>query len=736
MCTLCCGDVCTFGLEPSQAFPVSAGTGSSAQPLAVTVPDLGSEEWSALSYSGLKWSGNTLTYGFADSGNDYQNSYTPYNEPDHFLSFSEDGKDILRAAFATWNAAVAVDIVEAASGTTALMQVGGSTVPPTAWAYTPANASYGGDIWFGLDTPFFNKLLATDQPAYLGSYEFLVGMHEMGHALGLKHPHDNPNILPEDSDGLEYTVMSYRSVPGGGLGYKLQRDSYPQSLMMLDLAVIQDLYGANYDTLSGDTLYVFTPDSGEMFVDGVASSDPTSNRILRTLWDGDGEDTIDLSAYATDLEIDLTPGQGIDLDVNGTAQKAKMDRTNDIYAQKHIYMSLLHQDDTRSLIENAIGGTGDDTFIGNAANNRFEGGLGADTFILAGGANIVQGSLAGLDGDTIADFDPTQDRLIVEDGTAQAALVVFDPTTGLLRIDGNGDGIEEATLELSDLDLTAPLSVEIDGADIVAVMAPGPAISAAQMAVGTTTVDHDWTTISFGIVIEDARVIIGPPSRNGSDAGVMRVRNVTETGFQMQFDEWDYLNGSHTTETVSWIAGPSGSWTLDSGETLSFGQLELTDSLPGSVALDGLDAPAVFTQVTSRNDSAAVTTRIASVTDDGFSVLMQEEEAGDDVHATETVDWLAISDDDASTGLRLQTSIVQDSFTSYNFTPVAGEVALLAAQQSMYGGHPAALRHDSLDSGSVRLTLEEEQSADAETRHSDEDLAFVALQTGLYDLYI
>jgi Ca2+-binding RTX toxin-like protein len=44
-------------------------------------------------------------------------------------------------------------------------------------------------------------------------------------------------------------------------------------------------------------------------------------------------------------------------------------------------MSLLYNNDSRSLIENATGGAGNDIFVGNTANNVLDGGAGSDTVI-------------------------------------------------------------------------------------------------------------------------------------------------------------------------------------------------------------------------------------------------------------------------------------------------------------------------------------------------------------------
>ncbi|MBL9059118.1 MAG: M10 family metallopeptidase C-terminal domain-containing protein, partial [Mangrovicoccus sp.] len=412
-------------------------------------------------------SGAADYYGYPDPG--YQAPYSGYNEPSQFIGLSAAGKTILRAAFSAWGGATSLTITEAASGTHPDLNVGGSAIPDTAWAYYPGATDSAGDIWFGLDKSFFSKLVSSAGP-YIGSYEYATALHEIGHALGLKHPHQGTVKLAAAYDGLEYSVMSYRSYLGGPTSYyTVETWSFPQSLMMLDIAQIQDIYGADFTTQSGNTVYSFDPLTGEMTMSGVSAGVPGANRVFRTIWDGGGTDTIDLSAYATNLDVDLNPGKGIDLDVGGLAQRAQLSST--IYAAHHIYMSLLYNGDIRSLIENASGGSGDDILTGNqaanvlkggAGNDTLAGGLGADTLTLGSGNDTVADTIAGLDGDKITDFS-IQDRLVVRGVSLASAQVSYNTTNGQLRIDSNGDGTSDAVIAIGTKVAGAGLQVSVSG---------------------------------------------------------------------------------------------------------------------------------------------------------------------------------------------------------------------------------------------------------------------------------
>lgn len=317
MCDACydpfCGGEICGALEPGDsgfgADNSSAQTTDSLSPRPDTPPT--ATDALALMDSQGTWSTSSVTYGFANSADDYPSSYSGYYEPSGFLPFSDVGEDIMRDAFDVWNATSALTLVETTDPANAVIRVGGSDVPYTAWAYSPGTWDANGDIWFGLDKSMFSLLVSDTEELYLGSYEYFVALHEIGHSLGLKHPHQDDPTLDTAYDSIEYTVMSYRSYVGGPTSnYSVEEWGYPQSVMMLDLLAIQELYGADYSVLSGNTTYTFDPDTGEMMIDGVSQGTPGANRIFRTLWDGAGTDLIDLSNYTTDLEIDLNAGEG------------------------------------------------------------------------------------------------------------------------------------------------------------------------------------------------------------------------------------------------------------------------------------------------------------------------------------------------------------------------------------------------------------------------------------------
>ena len=93
---------------------------------------------------------------------------------------------------------------------------------------------------------------------------------------------------------------------------------------------------------------------------------------------------------------------------------AKLHRDGSKVAVGNIANALLYNGDTRSLIENAVGGSGNDKLTGNHAANLLKGGAGADRLSGLGGSDILDGGagadfLLGGAGADVFNFNSTQD---------------------------------------------------------------------------------------------------------------------------------------------------------------------------------------------------------------------------------------------------------------------------------------------------------------------------------------
>ena len=218
-----------------------------------------------------------------------------------------------------------------------------------------------------------------------GGYDFISFTHELGHAIGLKHPHDSggggrpnfPGVTDPFGDygdfnlnqGI-YTMMSYNDGLQVGPNSPLDPISnsgygYEGSPMALDIAALQFLYGANTNFQAGNNVYTL-------------SSVNAPGTFYSCLWDTGGADTI-RNTSTKNATIDLRAAT-LQHAVGGGGYLSAVDG---IYGGLTIANGVM--------IENAVGGSGIDKITGNGAANTLLGNAGADWISGLGGADRIIG---------------------------------------------------------------------------------------------------------------------------------------------------------------------------------------------------------------------------------------------------------------------------------------------------------------------------------------------------------
>ena len=267
---------------------------------------------------------------------------------------------------------------------------------------------------------------------------------------------------------------------------------------------------------------------------------------------------------------------------------------------------------------------------------------------------------------------------------------------------------------------------------------PGGAIGQAGVASVKQGSSGQWFSVTFAEALENPAVVMGPISFNGGQAATMRVREVSDTGFEFQLDEWDYLDGAHTAETVSWLAVESGVHVVG-GQKIAAGVGQASEA-GGSIGFGTSfgsgsgSAPVVAAQVTSTNDPDAATDRISGVTGTGFTVKLDDEEANGSAHGAESLAWIAMQKGGSAasgllagaTGDRVRHEPVSEPFGG----AFDGPFAFVADMQTEDGNDPATVRLVDLAASGATLFVEEERSRDEETVHTTEDVGLIALATG------
>lgn len=212
----------------------------------------------------------------------------------------------------------------------------------------------------------YDNFTVFDDSISLASGSDNLILHEVMHALSFEHTFSGSGTVSGEYDSNKYSILSYTANPENG------EDS--DGLQLFDILALQERWGANEATAAGDDVY-----TGKR------------NTTVDTIWDASGTDTFDASSRTSDVILSL-------LDTTFSS----FDSLNDVAIAYDV------------VIENAIGGSGNDAITGNAVVNVLRGGDGDDTIDGGAGNDFLTG---GADADAL-DGGAGVDRAVYTDATS------------------------------------------------------------------------------------------------------------------------------------------------------------------------------------------------------------------------------------------------------------------------------------------------------------------------------
>jgi len=237
-------------------------------------------------------------------------------------------------------------------------------------------------------------------------YETLL--HEIGHALGLKHPFETPKTLPKADNNTDNTVMSY-----------LHKGDYKTTFQSYDLAALNWLYGTDGLTVlpvkatAGHDLFIGT--SNADIINTLAGNDTLDGGIGRdTLTGGNGNDiyVVDNSGDKI-IETSKTDIDSVQSSVNFTLPKYVENLTLTGKATQATGNELANKLVGNELANTLKGMSGNDTLEGGKGNDTLTGGIGEDRFVFNLKDYDFMGDFAprAKNIDTIVDFAKGTDKI-------------------------------------------------------------------------------------------------------------------------------------------------------------------------------------------------------------------------------------------------------------------------------------------------------------------------------------
>jgi flagellin-like hook-associated protein FlgL len=324
------------------------------------------------------------------------------------VPFTADQQAAVRRALDYYSSIIGVTFVEKTDGSAGNLNFANNTQTVSGgYAYSPQSIGEKTYIYMNNTATYTAANNLED-----GDYGYTALIHEIGHAMGLKHPGNynaggggaSPPYLPGSMDSRAYTTMSY-STPSGWTGTDASTMGY------LDIAALQYLYG------KGDN-----PNQTFTFTDSDAS-------VLKTIWATGDDNVVNVSALTNDVSVDLRGGSFISINGNSNIGVAYGTDIDDLYlgdSDAVVYADADGLDVFRD--------DGDVTFTG---------GRGTDRIILAANAAngpiVVGGTLGGYD--TFYDYDARFDQ-VVTSGVSIATASVIDGIDSSLTLSGSSATIQ------------------------------------------------------------------------------------------------------------------------------------------------------------------------------------------------------------------------------------------------------------------------------------------------------
>ena len=303
-----------------------------------------------------RWNGGSalgtpvsLTYAFLTSTADGESG---------FVAMTTAQKQVVRDVLAMYESIANISFAETSNLSAASIRFGTSNEAGVSSGVTYTSLNGNGSLSQAevfLNNTSTGSSSSSTSTLTPGGYGYMTLIHEIGHALGLKHPGNynstgsqgaNPPYLPNAADSEKFTVMSYLDNADSSI--------YHSTPALLDVAALQYLYGANTSAAGASRTFAFS----------------NSSAFVTTLLSSGSNDTIDISNQTLPSQVFLAPGSLSSIGASAGGVVA------------HDNVAIAFNERVVAVID----GPAADLIVGNTLDNSFYGFGGRDT-MLGGGGN-------------------------------------------------------------------------------------------------------------------------------------------------------------------------------------------------------------------------------------------------------------------------------------------------------------------------------------------------------------
>jgi PKD repeat protein len=254
---------------------------------------------------------------------------------------------------------------------------------------------------------------------------------------------------------------------------------------------------------------------------------------------------------------------------------------------------------------------------------------------------------------------------------------------------------------------------------------------------GEVEVTPQWQRITFSSAFVEPIVVVSAASIPASAMPRLAIRHVAPTGFDIRVQPLDDVTGTHPAALASFLVLERGTYTLEDGSQMEAGSIPAPPSdtshmLSFSRRFDRV--PVVMTTITSVGESAAMASRLQSVTRSGLRVHLHGQDADAQASLPKTLSYVAW---EPSAGtlqdVRFETNRIGGiGHETWQLLPFQGvfdvpPILLVEAQRGL-SGNPVSLRRHATRADGVEVTIDAGARGDDAEGTTTQVVGFIALR--------